>query len=147
MRTLNRNKQKMKYSMQTDSVPVYETDDEGNIKYMEIDGEMHPIYTGESHPGYTEPVDFRSNIASTLTEAYVKAFGVDDASDKAVIVTDKGAYPWVSGTRIWRKREVAYTGGHVDGDSADYEVVATNDESLNEDSYLLKKLVHEGRNG
>ena len=99
MRTLNRNKQKMKYSMQTDSVPVYETDDEGNIKYMEIDGEMHPIYTGEYQPGYTEPVDFRSNIASTLTEAYVKAFGVDDASDKAVIVTDKGAYPWVSGFR------------------------------------------------
>lgn len=147
MRTLNRNKQPMKYSMQTGSVPVYKTDDEGNVLYMDIGGEQTPIETGESMPGYTEPVEFRGNIASTLTEAYVKAFGIDDASDKAVIVTDKNAFPWVSGTRIWRKREVKYVAGIVDGDSADYEVMATNDEALNEDSYLLKKLVHEGRNG
>lgn len=147
MRTLNRNKQPMKYSMQTGSVPVYKTDDEGNVLYMDIDGEQTPIETGESMPGYTEPVEFRGNIASTLTEAYVKAFGVDDASDKAVIVTDKNAFPWVAGTRIWRKREIKYVAGIVDGDSADYEVMATNDEALNEDSYLLKKLVHEGRNG
>lgn len=133
--------------MQSGSVPVYETDADGNIKYMEIDGERHPILTGEYQPGYSEPIFFRGNINSTLTEAYIKAFGVDDASDKAVIVTDKEAFAWVPGTRIWRKREIKYSGGHIDGDSADYEVIATNDEALNEDSYLLKRIMHEGRNG
>ena len=43
--------------------------------------------------------------------------------------------------RIWRNSEVGYNeDGSIDIDSADYVVVAANDEALNEDSFLLKKV-------
>mgnify|MGYP007099291660 CR=1 FL=1 len=32
----------------------------------------------------------------------------------------------------------------VDANTADYEVMATNDEALNEDAFLLKKISKEG---
>ena len=43
MRTLNRNKQKMYYSLQDGTSPVYMTDDDGNVKYIEVDGEQIPV--------------------------------------------------------------------------------------------------------
>lgn len=146
MRTLNRNKQRMKYSNYKESLPVYERDSDGNIIYISVDGENVPIETGEYETGYEKPTCFRANINSTLTEAFIRAFGVDKSSNKSTIVCSKGFLPFEIGTRIWRKSEVRYKDTAktiVDGDSADYEVVAVNDEALNEDMFLLQKLSNE----
>lgn len=143
MITLSANKQKMRYSLQTEKIPIYETDDDGNIKYITVDGVKIPVETGEYEPGYAPTVEFRANINSTLTEAFIKAFGVDDSSDKATIVCSKGFLPFDVGTRIWRKTPVRYKDAEqkiIDGDSADYVVIGVNDESLNEDSFLLKRV-------
>ena len=48
MRVLNRNKQKMFYSMQGEEIPIYETDVDGNIIYYEDEeGNRIPLETGE----------------------------------------------------------------------------------------------------
>ena len=39
MRQLRRNKQKMFYALYTEEMPIYATDDEGNILTTEVDGE------------------------------------------------------------------------------------------------------------
>lgn len=149
MRALNRNKQKMLYSLQTGrSTPIYEKDEQGNTKYITVDGREVPVESGEYEPEYTEPTEFMANINSTLTEAFIRVFGVEDSVDKATIVCSKGALPFAVGTRIWRKSSVKYkdpaNGLGVDANTADYEVMATNDEALNEDAFLLKKISKEG---
>nr|DAM78964.1 MAG TPA: hypothetical protein [Caudoviricetes sp.] len=141
MRMLNRNKQRMKYYVNGKKVPIYDTDDDGNIKYIIVDGERVPVETGEYQIVDEKLVDFKANINSTLTEAFIKAFGVDDSSDKATIVCAKNKLPLKVGMRIWRNSEVGYSeDGSIDIDSADYVVAAANDEALNEDSFLLKKV-------
>ena len=57
MRSLKKNKQKLYYATYSDEVPVYETDEDGKIKYTEVDGELSPIPIG-TMAGYNEPVIF-----------------------------------------------------------------------------------------
>ena len=149
MRALNRNKQKMLYSLQTGRIsPIYEKDEQGNTKYITVDGKEVPVESGEYEPEYTEPTECRANINSTLTEAFIRVFGVEDSSDKATIVCTKGTLPLAIGARIWRKSDVKYkdtvNNSNVDANTADYEVMATNDEALNEDAFLLRKISKEG---
>ena len=143
MISLQANKQSMKYLIPGKKEPVYETDDDGNIKYIIVDGRQEPIVTGEYRTS-GEIIDFRANINSTLTEAFIRAFGVDDSSDKATIVSTKNFLPLKVGTKIWKDSEVLYKNETVDADSADYEVIGVNTEALNEDCFLLKKLLHNG---
>lgn len=59
MRTLDRNKQKMLYSLQTGrNTPIYEKDEQGNTKYITVDGREVPVESGEYEPEYTEPTEF-----------------------------------------------------------------------------------------
>ena len=144
MIALQANKQSMKYLIPGKTEPVYETDDDGNIKYIIVDGRQEPIATGEYRITAGEIVDFRANINSTLTEAFIRAFGVDDSSDKATIVSTKNFLPLKDGMKIWKDSEVLYKNETVDENSADYEVIDVNTEALNEDCFLLKKLLHNG---
>ena len=53
MMTLASNKQSMKYSLQGERVPVYETDENGNIiYYTDSDGNKIPMETDEYTTGY-----------------------------------------------------------------------------------------------
>lgn len=144
MIALQANKQSMKYLIPEKTEPVYETDDDGNIKYIIVDGRQEPIATGEYRITAGEIVDFRANINSTLTEAFIRAFGVDDSSDKATIVSTKNFLPLKAGMKIWKDSEVLYKNETVDENSADYEVIGVNTEALNEDCFLLKKLLRNG---
>lgn len=131
----------MKYFVDGKKTPIYDTDKDGNIKYIIVDGERVPVESGEYDIVGEKIVEFRANINSSLTEAFIRAYGLDDSTDKATIVCGKGELPLKEGMRIWRKSDVTYKeDGSVDADSADYVVVATNDESLNEDCFLLKKV-------
>ncbi len=143
MRTLSRNKQRLIYYIEGQRVPIYEKDDEGNTVYTEVDGEQVPIETGEYETLAGGVIDFKANINSTLTATYKKAYGVEDSADTAIIVSRKGEFPFKVGTRIWRTSKVVRdSNGNVDIDSADYVVSATNTETLNEDSFLLKRVDH-----
>lgn len=142
MRTLNKNKQKMKYSIKVERKPIYETDSDGNIIYYEDEeGNRIPLETGEYEMGYSEPVEFYSNISMSGGEAEAREFGLSVADYDAVLVLDKNKVPLKEGSLIWHEKEVKFKAdGEVDTTSADYTVKKVAN-SLNSAKYVLKALV------
>lgn len=139
MRMLKKNKQKLYYATYSEEVPIYETDADGNIKYTEVDGEKIPIPIGKV-AGYNEPVTFYANIAMSGGESEAKEYGFDIGSYQAVLITADKSLPIKETSRIWHQNEPKYhKDGTVNGDSADYSVLAVKP-SLNGMKYLLKKL-------
>ena len=142
MRTLNKNKQKMKYSVMGERKPIYETDENGNIIYYEDEeGNRIPIETGSYTSGWSEPTEFKGNIAMSGGEAEAREFGLSVADYDAVLILDKGEVPLEEGSIIWHEKEVKFKpDGDVDTTSADYSVKKVAN-SLNSAKYVLKAVV------
>ena len=139
MRSLKKNKQKLYYATYSNEIPVYETDEDGKIKYTEVDGEQIPIQIGIV-AGYNEPVIFYANIAKSGGEAEAMEYGFDIGSYQAVLSSTDMTLPINEMSRIWHMSEPRYNAdGSVDGDSADYQVLADKS-SLNVKKFLLKQL-------
>lgn len=142
MMMLESNKQKMYYSLQTEEIPVYETDDDGNIIYIDVDGESIPVSTGDTELGYSEPVEMLANISFGTTETTTQEFGVDVSDYDAIVVYGKGEYPLTETALIWFESEPRYKDYSetiIDGDSADYKAVSVRN-TLNEGKAILKHL-------
>lgn len=123
MRTPYRPRQRMYYALQAGEVPIYETDDNGDIIYIIHGGEKIPKETGETRQGYTEPVQFFNSITGTLTEDELQAFG-NEKRGNAKMTYHRNEYPFREGTLIWKESEVGrLQDGSVDEDTADYRVV------------------------
>lgn len=147
MRLARKNKQSMRYSLYKSSEPIYELDEDGNIKYMEIDGVQVPIEVGTTEPHYDKPIPFKANIHSELNEMHLKSYGVDQSSIYSEIVVKKGKLPLKIGTIIWRESEIIYEDNEKTipkQSSADYTVVGIMTEGLSEDCYLLQRNSSEG---
>ena len=145
MMTLESNKQSMKYSLQCERVPIYETDENGNIIYYEdSDGNKIPYETGEYTTGYSRPVSFFANINNKLNEVVWKDFGIDDSTNYSQIIASKDELPLKVGSVIWKKSEVGYKDDDktsVDETTADYTVKGIADEGMSEDLFLLQRNV------
>ena len=145
MMTLQANKQAMKYSLQDGQIPIYETDEDGNIiYYTDSDGNQIPIETGEYTTGYSQPVSFFANINNKLNEVVWQDYGVDDSTNYAQIVASEGELPLKAGSVIWKKSEVGYKDEAktiVDDKSCDYIVKGVADEGMSEDLFLLQRNV------
>lgn len=138
---LEANKQKMKYSKHGEKVTIYDRDENGNIKYIEVDGEKIPVVLREAI-GFSDPVLFSANISNKLSEVLVKEFGIDDSSSYCQIVTNKGYLPIKAGDIVWKKSDVGRdSDGLVDDKTADYVVKGVADEGLTVDLFLLQKTV------
>lgn len=143
MRLLEKNKQNLKYALQVGEVPIYERDENGNIIYIEVDGQKVPVETGETETGYSKPVDFRGNIAMSGGEAEAKSFGVDISEYDAILLMEKDRIPIDETSLIWHTSEVKYVDKQntiVDKKSADYSIKRVQP-SLNFTRYLLKRVV------
>lgn len=143
MRLLRKNMQPMKYSLQDGRVPIYERDENGDIVYIEVDGQKIPVETGEYETGYSAPVDFMGNISMSGGEAEAKEFGMDIGDFDAVIVLEKDAVPLTETSIIWHASPVKYKDEQntiVDSKSADY-VVKRVSPSLNFTKVLLQRIV------
>lgn len=136
MRTLSRNKQKMKYSQPADDVEIMRT-------YTDTDGVEHKIPTGEYMKAFGEPVDFKACINNKLSEVAVESYGVDNSANYSQIVVKKGYLPLKVGDVIWRNSEVEYKTDKgvtvIDETSADYIVKGIANEGLNVDLFLLQR--------
>ena len=135
--------QPMKYSLQDGRVPIYERDENGDIVYIEVDGEKIPVETGEYETGYSAPVDFMGNISMSGGEAEAKEFGMDIGDFDAVIVLEKDAVPITETSIIWHTSPVKYKDEQntiVDSKSADYAVKRVSP-SLNFTKVLLQRIV------
>lgn len=143
MRLLEKNKQDLKYALQVGEVPIYERDEDGNIIYIEVDGQKVPVETGETEPGYSNPIDFRGNIAMSGGEAEAKSFGVDISEYDAILLMEKDKIPIDETSLIWHMSEVKYIDKQntiADRKSADYSIKRVQP-SLNFTRYLLKRIV------
>lgn len=139
--SLDINKQEMKYSCRGANIKIYQKDKNGNVIYHDVDGENIPMIDKEV-TGYSEPVAFRSSISNKLSEVLIKEFGIDDSTNYAQIVTDKGYLPIKAGDCIWKRSEVKRdSDGLVDPKSADYIVKGVADEGLTVDLFLLQRNV------
>lgn len=140
MMTLNSNKQKLKYALLGDRVPVYETDAYGNIVYYtDTEGNQIPLETGEFETGYTKPVIFYANISMSSGEAQPQEYGIDTSAYDAVLVLNKDEIPITETSLIWYTSKVGYKDSAetiVDGDTADFKVLAIKP-SLNQLKVLL----------
>ena len=135
--------QPMKYALQDGRVPIYERDENGDIVYIEVDGEKIPVETGEYETGYSAPVDFMGNISMSGGEAEAKEFGMDIGDFDAVIVLEKDAIPITETSIIWHTSPVKYKDEQntiVDSKSADYTVKRVSP-SLNFTKVLLQRIV------
>lgn len=145
MMTLQANKQKMYYSLQDGQVPIYETDEDGNIiYYTDSEGNQIPIETGEYTTGYSQPVSFFANINNKLNEVVWQDYGIDNSTNYAQIVASKGELPLKAGSVIWKKSEVGYKDEAktiVDITTSDYTVKGVADEGMSEDLFLLQRNV------
>lgn len=137
MRTLNKNKQKMYYSLmgsEDDRVPIYDyyKDDEGNEYKLE---------SGEYVIPYLPPVEFFGNIAMSGGDSEASEFGLNTADYEAILVVPKSLLPINEKSVIWFENEPQYNReGIVNEKSADYKVIK-HIPSLNFDKYALKKVV------
>lgn len=143
MRLLRKNMQPMKYALQDGRVPIYERDENGDIVYIEVDGQKIPVETGEYETGYSAPVDFMGNISMSGGEAEAKEFGMDIGDFDAVIVLEKDAVKLTETSIIWHTSPVKYKDEQntiVDSKSADYAVKRVSP-SLNFTKVLLQRIV------
>lgn len=144
MQSLKKNQQKLFFSQFSEAVTIYQRDEDGNIAYIEVDGERIPVILGEV-AGYSEPKEFYANIAMSGGEAEAKEYGVSTSDYEAVLVLSDKTLGISETSRIWHITEPKINAdGTVDGDSADYSVLAVKP-SLNGMKYLLKKLPKGGK--
>lgn len=145
----------MKYALQLGEMPVFETDEDGNVQYdgftddegnffpyFDKDGNKIPILTGEYEIRYSEPVPFSANINNKLDEVAWREYGIDNSANYAQIVVDKNTLPLKAGSVIWKKSEVDYKDEAktiVDDTTADYVVKGVADEGLSVDLFLLQR--------
>ena len=132
MRTLQRNKRSLKYSLLESKDAMSITDSEGNI-----------LETGESGDFYSFPVDFKANIVMRGNGyAEMVEFGLNPSEYNAVIVVAKNSLPLVEGSLIWDNSEPKKDRqGYIVKSSADYEVVKVA-KTPNVDKFILKRLVN-----
>lgn len=144
MRTLRKNQQSMKYSLQIGEVPVYNTDendeviylhykdDEGNIiYYLDENGNKIPSDTGEKEIVFSTPVEFQANIAMSGGESEAQEFGLSQADYEAVALYSNGEVPLVEGSLVWFESEPEYK---YNGDEVAFEI--TNKDGEKETVYL-----------
>lgn len=137
MRCLAKNKRKMYYALHEESQTIYQTNPDGSIKYIEVDGELVPVEMGTTKEGYSEPVMFYGNIAMSSGEARESEYGIDLSAYSAVLVVDN--IPITETSLIWFESEPVLKDGKADPASADYKVKKVN-KSLNQSKYLLSKV-------
>lgn len=166
MRTLAKNRQPMKYALQIAEIPIYKTDENGNIEYdhytdsdgneiyyFDNDGNKIPLETGEKEIIYSIPKNFKANISMSGGEAEAKEYGLSISDYEAVLNYSRREFPLVEGALIWFKSQVEYKYGGkeievktdkeiirtkiLDSVSADFIVLKVK-QSINEEKAILK---------
>lgn len=144
MRSLKKNKQPLYYATYDAEKKVYKRDENGNIKYIEIDGEQIPVEIG-TEPGYNDPVLFYANISAGKGDVQADVFGNSVDYSRVISTCDMNCQI-TKLTRLWIGCKPEYNmDGSVDGDSANYEVAAPPAKSLNGIVIAIRELPESGK--
>ena len=145
MRCLKRNKQKLYYALLVGTIPEYEYDEQGNkiVDYVD-EGVTYYVETGTTIKVYSEPVEFKGNIALSGSDVTRQEFGVSDDRYEAVLVTNKNQLPITETSLLWYQTTPSTKTiegvTYADDATADYRVLKVIP-SLNNDRYILAKVV------
>ena len=142
MRQMIKNKQKMYYALVAgDQQPVYERDENGDIVYETIDGELVAKETGNWETPYSDPVEFYGNInTGNVGYTVARAYGISSGNFDAVLCMRKGEIPIDVTSLLWYDKEPTFRSDHtVDPKSANY-TVRRMPPCLDEICYLLRKV-------
>lgn len=156
MRTLRKNQQKLKYSLQSAIVPAFQTDENGNIKfasYIDEDGNefFYEDENGNKIPEfstsggvevlYGEPVGFMASISMSGGEAESVEYGISVENYEAIVIADKNSVPLKENSLIWFQSEPEYI-------SEEPIRITVNDEEISgmfakktSSDFLVKKVV------
>ena len=144
MRSLKKNMKKLCFSLYSESATVYQRDENGDIVYIEVDGERIPVIVGET-AGYSEPEEFHANISAGKGSAQEEVFGTGIDFTRTISTTDLSC-PIDELSLLWIDIPPAYLAdGTVDPDSADYKVAAKPAKGLNSIMIAIKALPAKGK--
>lgn len=123
-----------------DTEDIYAKDEDGNIIYTNVDGELFPVLS-ETKNNYEPPTIFYANISFNSGETVMAEYGLNVSNYDAIISAEKGKLPFDERTLIWHTSlpEIDDYGQAIP-ETADYRVVAIKT-SLNEERFILKKRV------
>lgn len=142
MRTVRKNKQRLKYALYKGKAePTVVTDRDGNPMFDD-DGNYVYEDVSTNELVYDEPVEFYGNIAFSKGsgEAESVAFGISLADYDSTLVMNRGEIPIDETSLIFAESEPEYEDGKLIRESADFTVVKVQP-SLNMVTYLLKRIV------
>lgn len=151
LRTSRKNKVELLYSLQGETLPIYATDEEGNVLFEEIDGEAVPVETGENFTAYQKPIKFKGNLSFYTGWNYPGVWGITLGNADAILLMDKNELPINETSMIWydskpkykevkiydSEQQMMVTKTVVDSDSADFSISRIIP-SLNQIRYILK---------
>lgn len=143
MRTLNRNKQLIRYALLIGEAPIYKLDENGEkiVYRKKSDGTVIYQTTGQNQLVYSDVKSAYVNIAFNSGETSQAEFGIDVGNYDSVIITEKNALPITETSIIWFENEPKYEDEEktiVDGKSADYKVLQVKP-TLNLMKYILER--------
>lgn len=140
VRLPNANKQKFYYANWLEESTEYQTDSDGNISYVSVNGTNRPIEkVVPAH--FSNPIEFEASINMGGGKAEAKEFGIDDSKYSATLTTPKGLFDITETSIIWYTSAPTYKAdGTVDESSCDYHVVRITS-SLIYDRFVLAKRV------
>ena len=133
MRMARHNQRALWYSNPCDGNRAYVRDEDGNIIYQKIDGEMIPLSSGGRVDEYETPVMFFGTIQNAGGVAEAAAYGLNVGSYEAKLVDVVSELPIKEMTKIYLHEPTGKC-----GDDAEYRVVNCPI-ALNQVSYLLKR--------
>lgn len=141
MRTLNKNKVELWYSLYEKSQVIYKLDADGNRIVSYVDDSVTPskVYyeeEGYTQDGYTVPQKFFGNITYSGGDAYVQEYGVSTVDYEAIVTVANNLIPIDETSLIWTHEPIT---GKSAKEDADYRVIKVHN-SLNQSKYILAKV-------
>lgn len=134
------NQQTFYYANWQEKETEYQTDDDGNILYVQVNGTNRPIEK-EVPAHFSSPISFNASINMGGGNAVAKEFGIDESKYSATLITPKDLVNITNTSIIWFESEPTFKAdGTVDETSCDYYVVKVS-KSLLYDRYVLAKRV------
>ena len=124
MRSLNRNKQKIYYSLYTGKKPIL--DEYGN-------------QTGEFETTYATPVAYDINVSAARGTADVEQFGINLNYSKSMVTNDLTC-PISETTRLWVGKEAFVTVNNVVTETPHNYVVVSVARSINSITYAIREV-------
>lgn len=145
MRNLQRNKQELYYALYKGKETIYKLDENGQKIVAWVDESQNPPVTYYEEDGtkdvYENAVKFKGNIAMSKGDAQAVDYGVSEGDYEAILMTEKNCIPITETSLIWFETVPTMgADGYVDDATADYRVIKLKP-SLNQDRYVLAKVV------